>query len=31
VPSSLANGDQPVIGMYNGLTTQAETLLTVHP
>jgi uncharacterized protein (TIGR03437 family) len=30
VPSSLANGDQPVTAMYNGLTTQAGTLLTVH-
>jgi uncharacterized protein (TIGR03437 family) len=30
VPSSLPNGDQPVTAMYNGLTTQAGTLLTVH-
>jgi uncharacterized protein (TIGR03437 family) len=30
VPSSLANGDQPVTAMYLGLTTQAGTLLTVH-
>jgi uncharacterized protein (TIGR03437 family) len=30
VPSSLANGDQPVTAMYVGLTTQAGTLLTVH-
>jgi virginiamycin B lyase len=30
VPPSLANGDQPVTAMYNGLTTQAGTLLTVH-
>jgi uncharacterized protein (TIGR03437 family) len=30
VPSSLANGDQPVTATYNGLTTQAGTLLTVH-
>jgi virginiamycin B lyase len=30
VPSSLANGDQPVTAMYNGSTTQAGTLLTVH-
>ncbi len=30
VPSALANGDQPVTAMYNGLTTQAGTLLTVH-
>jgi uncharacterized protein (TIGR03437 family) len=30
VPSSLANGDQLVIATYNGLTTQAGTLITVH-
>ncbi|MBZ5605034.1 MAG: IPT/TIG domain-containing protein [Acidobacteriia bacterium] len=30
VPSSLANGDQPVTATYNGLTTQSGTLLTVH-
>jgi uncharacterized protein (TIGR03437 family) len=30
VPSSLANGDQPVIATYNGLTTQAGALVTVH-
>jgi uncharacterized protein (TIGR03437 family) len=30
VPSSLANGDQPVTTTYSGLTTQAGTLLTVH-
>ena len=30
VPSSLANADQPVTAMYNGLTTQAGTLFTVH-
>jgi uncharacterized protein (TIGR03437 family) len=30
VPSSLANGDQPVTAMYNGLTTQAGTLITVQ-
>jgi uncharacterized protein (TIGR03437 family) len=30
VPSSLANGDQPVTATYNGLTTQAGTLLTVQ-
>jgi uncharacterized protein (TIGR03437 family) len=30
VPSSLTNGDQPVAATYNGLTTQAGTLLTVH-
>ncbi len=26
----LANGDQPTMAMYNGLTTQAGTLITVH-
>jgi uncharacterized protein (TIGR03437 family) len=30
VPSSLANGDQPVIATYNGLKTQLGTLITVH-
>lgn len=30
VPSPLADGDQPVTATYNGLTTQAGTLLTVH-
>ena len=30
VPPSLANGDQPTMAMYNGLTTQAGTLITVH-
>jgi uncharacterized protein (TIGR03437 family) len=30
VPSSLANGDQPITAMYNGLTTQPGTMLTVH-
>ena len=30
VPSSLANGHQPVSAMYNGLTTQAGTLINVH-
>jgi uncharacterized protein (TIGR03437 family) len=30
VPSSLCNGDQPVTATYNGLTTQAGTLLTTH-
>jgi uncharacterized protein (TIGR03437 family) len=30
VPSSLANGDQPTMAMYNGLTTQAGTLITVQ-
>jgi uncharacterized protein (TIGR03437 family) len=30
VPPSLANGDQPTTAMYNGLTTQAGTLITVQ-
>jgi uncharacterized protein (TIGR03437 family) len=30
VPPSLANGDQPTIATYNGLTTQAGTLITVQ-
>jgi uncharacterized protein (TIGR03437 family) len=30
VPPSLASGDQPTIAMYNGLTTQAGTLITVQ-
>src|SRR5580704_2679547 len=30
VPSSLANGDQPTMATYNGVTTQAGTLITVH-
>jgi uncharacterized protein (TIGR03437 family) len=30
VPSSLGNGDQPTMAMYNGLTTQAGTLITVQ-
>jgi uncharacterized protein (TIGR03437 family) len=30
VPRSLANGDQPTMAMYNGLTTQAGTLITVQ-
>ena len=30
VPSTLANGDQLVTATYNGSTTQAGTLLTVH-
>ncbi len=30
VPPSLANGDQPTLAMYNGLTTQAGTLITVQ-
>ena len=30
VPPSLANGDQPAMAMYNGLTTQAGTLIMVQ-
>ena len=30
VPSSLANGDQPVSATFKGFTTQAGMLLTVH-
>jgi uncharacterized protein (TIGR03437 family) len=30
VPPSLASGDQPTMAMYNGLTTQAGTLITVQ-
>ena len=30
VPSTLANDDQPISATYNGLTTQAGTLITVH-
>jgi uncharacterized protein (TIGR03437 family) len=30
VPTSVANGDQPTMAMYNGLTTQAGTLTTVQ-
>src|SRR5580692_7685267 len=30
VPPSLANGDQPTVAVYNGLTTQAGTLITVQ-
>ncbi|MGA3187078.1 MAG: IPT/TIG domain-containing protein, partial [Bryobacteraceae bacterium] len=30
VPPSLASGDQPTVAMYNGLTTQAGTLITVQ-
>jgi uncharacterized protein (TIGR03437 family) len=30
VPPSLANGDQPTTAMYNGLTTQAGTMITVQ-
>ncbi|SPE26030.1 exported hypothetical protein [Candidatus Sulfopaludibacter sp. SbA3] len=30
VPASLADGDQPITATYNGLSTQAGTLITVH-
>ncbi len=30
VPPSLANGDHPTMAIYNGLTTQAGTLITVQ-
>ena len=30
VPSSLANGDQPVTAIYNNLKTQSATLITVQ-
>jgi uncharacterized protein (TIGR03437 family) len=30
VPSSLGNGDQATIATYNGMTTQAGTLITVQ-
>ena len=30
VPLSLANEDQPITATYNGLSTQAGTLITVH-
>jgi uncharacterized protein (TIGR03437 family) len=30
VPPSLTNGDQPTMAIYNGLTTQAGTLITVQ-
>jgi len=30
VPASLADGDQPITASYNGLTTQAGTLITVQ-
>ncbi len=30
VPASLANGDQPIVATYNGLTTQAGTLIAVQ-
>jgi uncharacterized protein (TIGR03437 family) len=30
VPPALASGDQPTTATYNGLTTQAGTLITVQ-
>jgi uncharacterized protein (TIGR03437 family) len=30
VPASLANGDQPITATYNGFSTQAGCLITVH-
>lgn len=30
VPASLANGDQPITATYNGVSTQAGTLITIH-
>ncbi|HUA57640.1 MAG TPA: cellulase family glycosylhydrolase [Verrucomicrobiae bacterium] len=30
VPASLADGDQPIVATYNGSSTQAGTLITVH-
>jgi uncharacterized protein (TIGR03437 family) len=30
VPAGLDNGDQAIIATYNGASTQAGTLLTVH-
>jgi uncharacterized protein (TIGR03437 family) len=30
VPSTVTNGDQPITATYNGLTTQAGTLITIH-
>jgi hypothetical protein len=30
VPANLADGDQSVTATYNGLTTQAGTLITIH-
>ena len=30
VPPSLTSGDQPVVAMYNGLTTQTGTSITVQ-
>jgi uncharacterized protein (TIGR03437 family) len=30
VPASLANGDQPIVTIYGGASTQAGTLITVY-
>jgi len=30
LPASLPDGDQPLTATYNGLTTQAGTLITVQ-
>lgn len=30
VPLSIADGDQPIVATYNGLTTQAGTLITIQ-
>ena len=30
VPAALADGDQPIVAIYNGSQTQAGTLLTVQ-
>jgi uncharacterized protein (TIGR03437 family) len=30
VPSSLADGDQPIVATYNGAATQAGTLITIQ-
>jgi uncharacterized protein (TIGR03437 family) len=30
IPSSVANGDQAIVATYNGMTTQAGTLITVQ-
>jgi uncharacterized protein (TIGR03437 family) len=30
VPASLANGDQPITAIYNGVSTQAGTLIPIH-
>jgi uncharacterized protein (TIGR03437 family) len=30
VPAGLGNGDQAIVATYNGVSTQAGTMLTVH-